>query len=201
MELNLVNNYSMKIIKLYTFHIFIFLFCSPHSKAQIVKTTDSTLHKKIRNIIPRIGIGMSRHFLSEFGIAYMSSNFYEHKDFGLNTNLLIYYLSLEVMTPYKRPITYGYKIGIETINIGHVTSAGGIEVGYFKKDTVSSVVIFPKIGIPLINGSLSYGIGFYFNADMKKEIGKHRITLTYCFNRKSNKVLYSLLDSQRKKVY
>jgi hypothetical protein len=189
----------MKIIKTNTFYIFLLMFSSLHSKAQIVKTTDSTIHKKVSNIIPRIGIGMSRHFISEFGIAYMNSNFYDHKDFGLNTNNLIYYLSFEVMTPYKKPVIYGYKIGIETINIGHVTSAGALEICYFKKDSLSSVVIFPKIGIPLINGSLSYGIGFYFNADMKKEIGKHRITLTYCLNRKSNKVLYSYLDRHRKK--
>lgn len=180
--------------------ILILLLSTLYSNGQEVKIVDSTTHKHINNIIPRLGIGMSRHFISEFGIAYMLSNFTEHKYFGLNTNNLICYFSFETMTPYKKPIIYGYKIGIETINFGHLTSAGAIEIGYYQKDTLSSFVIMPKIGIPLINGSLSYGIVFYFNPDMKQEIGKHRITLTYCFNRKSNRAFYSILDKYRKKT-
>jgi hypothetical protein len=172
---------------------------SLNSNAQTENINDSTTYKKVRNIIPRIGIGMSRHFITEVGIAYMRSNFTDHKDLGLNTNNIIYYFSFETMTPYKKPMVYGYKIGVETINIGHVTSAGGMEFGYYQKDTVSSFVITPRIGIPLINGTLAYGIRLYFNSEMRREIGRHSITLTYCFNRKSDKALHSMMDKHRKK--
>jgi hypothetical protein len=50
-----------------------------------------------------------------------------------------------------------------------------------------------------MNGSLAYGIGLYFNPDMRKEIGRHRITLTYCFNRKSDKAFNSILSKQKNK--
>jgi hypothetical protein len=175
------------------------LLCNLNIKAQKENFTNSTKYKKISNVIPRIGIGMGRQFITEFGVAYMRSNFINHKDFGLNTNNLTYYFSLETMTPYKKPIVYGYKIGIETQGVGHVTYAGGIEFGYYQKDTISSFVLIPKIGIPLINGSLAYGIGLYFNPDMRKEIGRHRITLTYCFNRKRNRAFQSILDNYQKK--
>jgi hypothetical protein len=189
----------MKLGNLKYFSLFFLFLCNFNSKAQNKNVIDSTKHKKVSNIIPRMGIGMSRYFISEFGIAYMRSNFTDHKNLGLNTNNLIYYFSFETMTPYKKPFIYGYKIGIETINFGHVTSAGGIEIGYYQKDTISSLVVTPRIGIPLINGSLAYGIGLYFNPDMRREIGRHRITLTYCFNRKSDKAFNSMLAKQKNK--
>jgi hypothetical protein len=120
----------MKIDSKKYFNLFLFLLFSFNLNAQAENNIDSTKYKKVSNLIPRIGIGMSRHFISEFGIAYMRSNFTDHKDFGLNVNNLIYYCSFETMTSYKKPLTYGYKIGVETINIGHVRSAGGIEMGY-----------------------------------------------------------------------
>lgn len=169
------------------------------SKGQDLKVTDNAKYKRINNIVPRLGIGMSRHFMSEFGIAYMRSNFIDHEKSGLNTRNIIYYIGFETMTPYKKPLIYGYKIGIESVNFGHITSAGGIEMGYFKKDTISSIIITPKIGFPLLNGSLAYGIGLYFNREMRKEIGRHRISLTYCFNRKSNKAFNSMLNEQKKR--
>ncbi len=75
----------------------------------------------------------------------MRSNLIDHRYFGLNTNNLIYYFSLETMTPYIKPIVYGYKIEIETQNVGHVTYAGGIEFGYYQKDTISNFVITTKL--------------------------------------------------------
>lgn len=167
---------------------------------QTIMNVDSTTRKHVNNIIPRLGFGMSRHFISEYGIAYMRSNFTDHKDLGLNTNNTIYYVSFETMTPYKKPMVFGYKVGFETINIGHITSAGGIEMGYFQKDTLSSLVITPRIGIPLINGALAYGIRLYFNPDMRREIGRHSVTLTYCFNSKSDKAFRSLLAKHKIKT-
>ena len=181
------------------FCILILLVSYFYCNGQPKEIVESTTHIHINNLIPRLGIGISRHFISEFGIAYMRSNFSEHKNLGLNTNNTIYYLSFETMTPYKKPIVNGYKIGFETINIGHVTSAGGIECGYYIKDTLSSFVVTPRVGIPLINGTLAYGIKLYSNPAMRKEIGRHSITLTYCFNRKSNKGFRSMLDKHRKK--
>jgi hypothetical protein len=183
----------------YMFNILILLLSNYYCSGQATNLVDSTTHKHINNIIPRLGIGVSRHLISEFGIAYMQSNFTDNKHLGLNTNNIIYYLSFETMTPYKKPMVYGYKIGVETINIGHITSAGGIEFGYYQKDTVSSVVITPRIGIPLINGTLAYGIRLYFDPEMRREIGRHSITLTYYFNRKSDKAFHSLLDKYIKK--
>ncbi len=179
--------------------VLILLLSTLYSKGQETNNIDSNVHKRVHNIIPRPGIGMSRHFISEFGIAYMRSSFTDHKSFGVNTSNLIFYLSVETMTPYKKPFVFGYKIGIESINVGHVTSAAGIEMGYYQRDTLSGFVITPKIGIPLVNGSLAYGMGFYVNPAMKKEIGKHRVSLTYCFNRKSDKVLHAMLNRQRKR--
>ncbi len=174
------------------------LLCQLNLKAQEVKDTVITQNIKVSNIVPRIGIGASRHFISEFGMAYMRSNFTEEKDLGLNANNFIYYIGFETMTPYKKPIIHGYKIGVEMVSVGHVTSALGIEIAFYKKDTLSGLALFPKIGIPLINGSLSYGIGLYFNAEVRKEIGRHRITLTYCFNRKSDRKLNSMLSNHEK---
>lgn len=179
--------------------VFFLLSCTFNLSAQDSTQVDSTNHKRVNNIIPRFGIGVSKHFLSEFGIAYMRSHFINDKDLGLNVNNAIYYISFETMAPYTKPIIYGYKIGAELISIGHVTSAFGIEAGYFQKDVVSSFVIIPKLGIPLLNGSLSYGLGLYFNQDMRKEIGKHRIALTYCFNRKSDKAFNSWLVKHEKR--
>jgi hypothetical protein len=114
----------MKLGNLKYLSLFFLLLCNLNSKAQNENIIDNTKHKKVSKIIPRIGIGMGRHFISEFGIAYMRSNFTDHNDFGLNTNNLIYYFSFETLIPYKKPFIYGYKIGIETIHFGHVTSAG-----------------------------------------------------------------------------
>lgn len=188
----------MKIGKLSILCIVPLLLCQLNSRAQEEKDTTITQNVKVSNIVPRIGIGASRHFISEFGVAYMRSNFTNEKDLGLNANNFIYYIGIETMTPYKKPIMHGYKIGVEMVNIGHVTSACGIEMAYYKKDTLSGWVVFPKVGIPLINGSLSYGIGLYFNSEVRKETGRHRITLTYCFNRKSDKKLNSMLSKHEK---
>ncbi len=184
--------------KLRTFYcVFLLLLLNLFSKGQEIKVVDSIVHKHVHNIIPRLGIGMSRHFISEIGIAYMRSNFSDIKKLGLNTNNMIYYASFEILTPYKMPIVYGYKVGFETINIGHVTSAGGIEIAYYFKDTNSSLAIIPKIGLPLINGSLSYGFSMFIEPSMRKEVGRHRIALTYAFNRKSDKALHSMLSKNR----
>lgn len=181
------------------FGILILLVSNYYCTGQTLKSVDSTRHIHVNNIIPRLGLGMSRHVISEFGIAYMRSNFTDHKNLGLNTNNTIYYLSVETMTPYRTPIVYGYKLGVETIHIGHVTSAAGIEFGEYHKDSVSSFVLTPRIGIPLINGTLAYGIRLFFNPDMRREIGRHSISLTYCFNRRSNKAFHSLLDKYKNK--
>jgi len=180
--------------------VLILLSSTLYSKGQGTKTPDSTIHQRINNIVPRLGIGASRHFITEFGIAFMRSSFTDHKHFGLNTNNLIVYLGFETMTPYKKPMIYGYKIGIERVAVGHVTGSTGIEMGYFQKDTLSSFVITPKFGIPLVNGSLAYGLSFFTDAVMRKEIGKHRISLTYCFNRKSDKAFDAMQAKRRKKT-
>ncbi len=188
----------MKIEKLKIVCIVLLLLCHFNLKAQEEKDTVITENIKVSNIVPRIGIGASRHFISEFGIAYMRSNFTNEKDLGLNANNFIYYIGFEAMAPYKKPVMHGYKIGVEMVSVGHVTSAFGIEMTYYKKDTLSGLALFPKLGIPLINGSLSYGIGLYFNSEVRKEIGRHRITLTYCFNRKSDKKLDYMILKHKK---
>jgi hypothetical protein len=172
--------------------VFILLLLTFKAKGQPNRVHDSTTYKKVRNIVPRLGIGMSRHFLTEVGIAYMRSNFIDHKDFGLNTANFIYYLSFETMTPYTQPIRYAVKSGVEMINIGHVTSAGGFEMAYYKRDTLTSGALILKVGFPIVNGSLSYGFAMYTEAAMRKEVGRHRITLSYCFNRKSDRALQSM---------
>lgn len=136
----------MKRIKNKLIFISILLFCSLNLEAQNEINNKVLNRKRVNNIIPRLGIGMSRHFITEFGIAFMQSNFINHKDLGLNTNNIIGYFSFETMTPFKKPLVKGYKIGI------------------------------------------------YFNPDMRKEIGRHRINLTYCFNRKSDRALSSMLS-------
>jgi hypothetical protein len=180
--------------------VLILLSSTLYSKGQGTKTPDSTIHQRINNIVPRLAIGASRHFITEFGIAFMRSNFTDHEHFGLNVSNLIVYLGFETMTPYKQPFIYGYKIGIERVSGGHVTGAIGIETGYFQKDTLSSFVITPKFGIPLINGSLSYGFSFFTEPGMRKEIGRHRVSLTYCFNRKSDRAFDALLAKRKKKT-
>jgi hypothetical protein len=141
--------------------------------AQNSNIVDTSKYKSVNNLVPRLGIGISRHFIGEFGIAYVRSRFNNHKDFGLNTSISSFYFSFEIMTASTKPLIYGYKIGVEIVTIGHVTGAGGIEIAYYEKDTNSSFAIIPKIGIPLLNGSLSYGLGIYFNSSMRKEIGTH----------------------------
>jgi hypothetical protein len=174
------------------FTVFALLFICINTMAQNESGNDSTFFKKVRNIVPKVAIGMSRHFITEVGIAHMRSNFINHKNFGLNTKYVIYYAGLEIMTPYKKPLTYGYKAGVETMSFGHSIGGGGLEMIYYVKDTNTSVAIIPKIGLPLVNGMLSYGFTMFTNSSMRKEVGRHRVTLTYCFNRKSDKVLQDL---------
>lgn len=178
--------------RIYNFSLFIFLLIGINAFAQTADMHDSTKYSRVRNVVPRVGIGVSRHFISEVGIAYMRSNFVNHKELGLNTANFIYYASIETMSPYKKPFVLGYKIGTEMIFIGHVTSACVLELAFYQKDSLSSLAFIPKLGLPLMNGSLSYGIVMYFNPEMRKEIGRHRISLTYCFNRKSD-IAFSLM--------
>ena len=96
------------------------------------------------------------------------------------------------MTPYTNPIRYAYKAGVEMVTLGHVTGAGGFEMAYYKRDTLTSAALILKTGFPIVNGSLSYGFAMYTEAAMRKEVGRHRITLSYCFNRKSDRALQSM---------
>jgi hypothetical protein len=174
--------------------VLLLLFCKLivfNAIAQSPRTRDSVTLKHVNNLVPRLGLGMSRHFITEIGIAYMKSHFASSSN-SFNCNNIIYYLSLETLTPYKKPIVKAYKLGIESINFGHITSAGGVELGYYEKDTLNSLVLTPRIGIPLMNGTLAYGFSMYFNKDMRKEVGRHRISLSYCLNRKSNRVLKAM---------
>lgn len=160
---------------------------------------DSINHQHVNNVIPRFELGGSRHIITNVGLAFMRSDFFDSDRFGLNTNNIISYISLETMVPYKQPLLFGFKCGVETINIGHVTSAGGFEIAYYTKGVNSSVVLFPRIGFPLVNGMLAYGFGIFVTNDLKKDIGRHRITLSYCFNHKSDKKLSSMLSKYKSK--
>lgn len=169
---------------------------SSNASAQMKMDSINENQTNVRAVVPRLGIGVSRHFITEAGFAFATSRFTNHEQFGLNSIINIYYLSFELMTPYTKPLIYGPKIGAEFINVGHVTSAFGIEAAYYTKDTLTSFSIIPKMGIPLINGSLSYGFCFYTNSDMRKEIGRNRLTLTYSFNKKSDNALDRMFRSK-----
>lgn len=175
------------------FIVVVFLCCS----SRLFGQEDSSSVQHLNNLVSRFELGGSQHVITNVGIAFMRSNFVDSDHFGFNTNNIISYLSLETMVPYKQPLLVGCKWGIETINIGHVTSAGGFEIAFYKKGINSSVVLFPKIGFPLINGMLAYGFGIYVTNDLKKDIGRHRITLSYCFNHRSNKKLSSMLAKHK----
>ncbi len=185
---------NMKFKTLYLFYVLCLLFLQTQAQESPI-AQESTI-KKCNALVPRFGIGVSRHFITEAGFGIAHSKFVNDKQLGLNTTIQTIYLSYETMTPYKKPLVHGYKIGGEFIFIGHVTSAAGIEVAYYTKAEKSSMAIIPKIGIPLVNGSLSYGLGIYFNADMRKEIGRHRVSLTYSINKKSNKILDKFLKER-----
>lgn len=163
-------------------------------QAQENKNPSVIFFKKSNSIVPRFGIGLSRHFITEVGFGFANSKFIHHKQLGLNTTVRNIYISYETMTPYKKPLINGYKVGLEYCFIGHVTSAGGIEIAYYTKSDSSSFALIPKIGLPLMYGSISYGFSMYFNPNMRKEIGRHRIILTYSLNRKSRKILNSFLN-------
>jgi hypothetical protein len=83
------------------------------------------------------------------------------------------------------------------LSFGLVTGAGELVMICNVKDANPSLAIIPKIGLQMVNRTLSYKFAMFTNSSMRKEVGGHRVTLTYCFNRKSDKVLQSLLVEYR----
>jgi hypothetical protein len=150
-------------------------------------------HKTTQRIIPRFGIGFSKHVMAEVGLGYSVSNFSNHEKMGLNTAIRTIYASYEAVKPFSSTQINGYKLGAEINMIGHVTSSGAVELAYYERPGASSVALIPKIGIPLFVGSLTYGLSMHSNSEMRKEIGRHRLTLTVWLNRKNSKVLGEFL--------
>jgi hypothetical protein len=159
--------------------------------AQTIK--ENNKNKSIHRLIPRLGIGFSKHVIAELGLGYSVSNFSNHEKLGLITSIRTIYASYEAVKPFSSTEVNAYKFGAEINMIGHVTSSGAVEIAYYTKPGVSSVALIPKIGIPLFHGSLTYGLTMYSNSEMRKEIGKHRVTLIVWINRKNSKVLGELL--------
>jgi len=115
----------MKHYKIYLIQLLIFI--GTNTIAQTSNLTDTL----VRNVVPRLGIGCSRNFISEVGLSFVKSKFYNDKDLGFNTAISVFYVSVETMAPFNKPLIMGYKAGREFISIGLVTSAFGLEIAYY----------------------------------------------------------------------
>jgi hypothetical protein len=179
-------------MKIYFFALASFLFLA-HNRVVAQTTKEDEKNKSTQRIIPRFGIGFSKHVMAEVGFGYSVSNFSNHEKLGLNTAIRTIYASYEAVKPFSSTQINGYKVGAEINMIGHVTSSGGLELAYYERPGSASVALIPKIGIPLFIGSLTYGLSMQSNSEMRKEIGRHRLTLVVWINRKNSKVLGEFL--------
>ena len=141
--------------------------------------------------MPRFGLNVQKGYGIECGL--FLNKFYTCFPEYIEMGLLPYassgfFVSSEFCLNNFDKIIIGPKLGWELGVIGETHgSFFGIEFINYTNFKDYSPALMLKIGIPLMWLNIGYGYTMFFENTLKKQIGKHRLTVTYTLNRKANK--------------
>jgi hypothetical protein len=139
---------------------------------------------------PRVGVGASRGLIVEGAAALWFCSYGNGgRSNGIfNTQIISPYCGAEVNYTLRRSPVYAWKIGLESISVGHVTSYGGAEYLRYTIDTVSCGALNIRTGLPLMYGALYLGYSFYGKKIIKQQVGSFRIGLTLGYDSKTSRI-------------
>ena len=163
------------------------LFCSSLCGQE---SRDTNYYRSTR-IVPRFGINAQKGYGIECG--FFLNTFYTRFPRHLESGGLPYashgfYISSELCLRNSDKIIIAPKIGWENSVIGETHGSFlGIEFINYTNFKDYSPALMLKIGIPMMWLNIGYGYTMFFENTLKKQIGKHRLTVTYTLNRKANK--------------
>jgi len=152
--------------------------------------SNDTIYRSTR-VVPRFGLNVQKGYGIECGL--FLNKFYTRFPRYIEMGFLPYassgfFISSELCLKNFDKIIIGPKLGWELGVIGETHgSFFGVEFINYTNFEDYSPALMLKIGIPLMWLNIGYGYTMFFENTLKEQIGKHRLTMTYTLNRKSNK--------------
>ncbi|GEM_PF-1304524 len=152
--------------------------------------SNDSVSKTLR-LVPRFGLNIQKGYGIECGL--FLNKFYSRFPEYTKAVMLPYassgfYISSEVNFRNVDKMVLGPKIGWEFGSIGETAgSYMGAEFIYYTDFKKNSPAFMVKVGLPLLWLNVGYGYTMFLENSLRDEIGKHRVTVTYVFNRTAKK--------------
>jgi hypothetical protein len=166
------------------------LFLHTSLYAQIGNDTVATTYN-LTKIVPRFGLNVQKGYGIECGFSLNRFDIGKPRNPELGLlpySLLGIYISSELCLKDYDKIIIGPKLGCEWGLIGETHGHFvGIEFINYTNFEDYSPALMLKIGAPLLWLNIGYGYTIFFEDTLKGQIGKHRLTISYTINRKTNK--------------
>ena len=144
-----------------------------------------------KRLVPRFGLNIQKGYGLEAGL--FLNRFYTRFPKNQVMPMLPYassgfFISSEVVIKDYHELIIGPKVGWELGVVGetHGSFFGAEFINYTDFESYSPALML-KIGLPMVWFNIGYGFTMYFEDTLKDKIGKHRITLSYTINRKTNR--------------
>jgi hypothetical protein len=155
---------------------------------------DSTNYRFYK-LVPKVALHVQKGygieagiFLNRFQVKYKTEpyTYYEFisSGFYLSSEVILRNISLETII--------GPKIGWETSVFATNFTGSFLGAEYIHYTSLNTSKYNPsimlKLGIPLLFVNIHYGYTIFIGTDLKNDIGKHRLAITYTINKKARKI-------------